>query len=65
MVCVFPRRGFLIWAFFLCSFYQVLACDPEDMMIAEGSSTKAGVSVMVELGAQPSSLDVYEPPKVR
>ena len=44
---------------------QVLACDPEDMMIAEGSSTKAGVSVMVELGAHRSSLDVYEPPKVR
>lgn len=44
---------------------QVLACDPEDTMISEGSSTKAGVSVMIELGSRPSSLDVYEPPKVR
>jgi len=34
------------------------------MIIADASSTKAGVSVMVELGAHPSSLDVYEPPKV-
>eukprot|EP00903_Cladosiphon_okamuranus_P007648 g7416.t2 len=46
-----------------CRCYKVLACDPEDMMISEGSSTKAGVSVMVELGTHPSSLDVYEPPK--
>eukprot|EP00752_Nemacystus_decipiens_P002959 g2749.t2 len=45
-----------------CRCYKVLACDPEDMMIAEGSSTKAGISVMVELGAHASSLDVYEPP---
>ncbi|CAM9805397.1 unnamed protein product, partial [Hapterophycus canaliculatus] len=42
---------------------QVLACDPEDMIVAEASSAKAGVSVMVELGDHPSSLDVYEPPK--
>lgn len=43
---------------------QVLACDPEDMIIADASSTKAGVSVMLELGASSSSLDVYQPPKV-
>lgn len=44
---------------------KVLACDPEDMIIADASSTKAGVSVMLELGASSSSLDVYQPPKVR
>lgn len=44
---------------------KVLACDPEDMIIADASSTKAGVSVMVELGADASALDVYQPPKVR
>lgn len=43
---------------------KVLACDPEDMIIADASSTKAGVSVMLELGASSSSLDVYQPPKV-
>ncbi|CAN0179894.1 unnamed protein product [Scytosiphon promiscuus] len=46
-----------------CRCYKVLACDPEDMIIAEASSAKAGVSVMVELGDRPSSLDVYQPPK--
>lgn len=45
-------------------FVQVLACDPEDAIIAEPSSTKAGVSIIVELGASSSSLDVYHPPKV-
>lgn len=44
---------------------QVLACDPEDAIIAEPSSTKAGVAVTVELGASSSSLDVYHPPKVK
>ena len=44
--------------------YKVLACDPEDAIIADGSSTKSGVSVMLELGASSSSLDVYQPPKV-
>ncbi|CAM9789499.1 unnamed protein product [Ectocarpus fasciculatus] len=46
-----------------CRCYKVLACDPEDMIVADASSTKAGVSVMVELGADASALDVYQPPK--
>lgn len=47
-----------------CFVDQVLACDPEDAIIAEPSSTKAGVAITVELGALSSSLDVYHPPKV-
>lgn len=43
---------------------QVLACDPEDLVIADAASAKSGLSVMVELGNASSSLDVYEPPKV-
>ena len=44
---------------------QVLACDPDDVIVADPSSTKAGVAVMMELGASSSALDVYQPPMVR
>ena len=34
---------------------QVLACDPDDVIVADPSSTKAGVAVMMELGASSSA----------
>lgn len=43
---------------------QVLACDPEDMVIADTASAKSGLAVTIELGDSAAALDLYTPPKV-
>lgn len=42
----------------------MLACDPEDAVIADTASAKSGLAVTIELGDSAAALDVYNAPKV-